>query len=190
MPKHVEHEVHSTCCTYKEQVRFRDIVINHMFKALKWRLSSWIQVRNAVLPPVVLKKRHFISEKPNIWKAKHHREEGGRCRGGWGAVERREGGGQGRGSEGEKLCEQCRQSCRERWWGNKPKGGGEEWSEQCLPVTFAGKTVLSNTNFNIMGRGATKLAHRKHIYCAPQGGEAIGTVHSYPHTFRKSGVYL
>ena len=34
----------------------------------------------------------------------------GRCWGGWGAGERREAGGLGRGSEGEKLCEQCRQS--------------------------------------------------------------------------------
>ena len=51
---------------YKEQVRFRDIVINQMFKALKWRLSSWIQVRNAVLPPVVLKKTFYFRETKHL----------------------------------------------------------------------------------------------------------------------------
>ena len=161
---------------YKEQVRFRDIVINQMFKALKWRLSSWIQVRNAVLPPVVLKKTFYFRETKHLKRQASPRRR-------W-------------------LLPGRLRSSREkgRWWPRKRKWRGEVmWALQTI---MSGEVVGKQAKRRRRGvkwtifacdfptQTLTKVAHRKHIYCAPQGGEAIGTVHSYPHTFRKSGVYL
>ena len=68
-------------------------------------------------------------------------------------------------------------SCADNHVGRGGGEGREQWSGQCLPLTYVGKTMLSHTNFNIIRVGTAKPAHVKHVCWAKHGVKAGGTVH-------------
>ena len=49
-------------------------------------------------------------------------------------------------------------SCADNHVGRGGGEGREQWSGQCLPLTYVGKTMLSHTNFNIIRVGTAKPA--------------------------------
>ena len=76
-------------------------------------------------------------------------------------------------------------SCADNHVGRGGGEGREQWSGQCLPLTYVGKTMLSHTNFNITRVGTSKPAHAKHVCWAKHGVKAGGTVHPSLHRSRE-----